>query len=186
MADEAQITALLRQAEAGEPEALDQAIAAVYSDLKQRAHGYMLRLAQRPGMLTLQPTALVNETYLRLLKQRTRYQNREHFLAIATRVMLRVLADYDRGRRAKKRGGDAILLTLGGVHAEDEGAGIDDLAETLERLESLDERKADVVKLRAIWGFEMPEIAETLEVSLTTVERDWRFARSWLAEELNA
>lgn len=183
MADEAHITALLNEAEAGDSGALDQAIAALYTDLKQRARGQMRRLANRPGMLTLQPTALVNETYLRLLKQRTRYVNRDHFLAIATRVMLRVLSDYDRDRQAQKRGGGAIMLTLSGVEASGE-TDVDNLAEALEKLEELDERKADVVKMRAVWGFEMAEIAKTLDKSLATVERDWRFARSWLAAEL--
>ena len=183
VAGEAHITALLKDAEAGDSGALDRAVAALYSDLKVRARGQMRRLANRPGMLTLQPTALVNETYLRMLKQRTQYANRDHFLAIATRVMLRVLSDYDRDRRAQKRGGGAIMLTLSGVEAGAE-TDVDNLAEALDKLEALDERKADVVKLRAVWGFEMAEIAETVGTSLATVERDWRFARSWLAEEL--
>lgn len=185
--EEGSITALLRQAEAGDAAALDAAIAVVYADLKGRARAYMHRhYGAEAARMTLQPTALVNETYLRLLKQRTRYADRGHFLAIATRVMLRVLADHQRAARARKRGGDGIRVTLSGLSftGDDAGATASDLEEALERLEALDERKADVVRLRAIWGMEMREVAETLGISLATAERDWRFAKSWLADEL--
>jgi RNA polymerase sigma factor (TIGR02999 family) len=184
---DAPITQLLQNAEAGEVGALDQVVTALYEDLRRRARSYLQRhYGAKTAGVTLQPTALVNETYLRLLKQRTRYADRGHFLAIATRVMLRVLADYQRARHAQKRGGEAVQVTLSGLGAEDGGmsATAADLADALERLEALDERKADVVRLRAIWGIEMREVADALGISLATAERDWRFARSWLADAL--
>ena len=181
-----QITALLERAQTSES-ALNEAVSALYSDLRQRA-GVYLRRHRRPGAAdaTLQPTALVNETYLRLLKQRTRYVDRGHFLAIATRVMLRVLADYQRAQRAQKRGGDAIKVTLNDMahEGDDAYAAAADLAAALDRLEALDERKANVFRLRGIWCLQMNEVAEALEISLATAERDWRFAKSWIAEEL--
>lgn len=188
MTPDSNITTLLEQAQTSES-ALNEAVSALYADLRQRA-GVYLRRNRRPGDAdaTLQPTALVNETYLRLLKQRTRYVDRGHFLGIATRVMLRVLADYQRAQRAQKRGGNDIRVTLSGVAARgddaDSAVTAADLAAALERLEELDERKADVFRLRGVWSLEMREVAEALDISLATAERDWRFARSWLAEEL--
>lgn len=188
MTQDRPITALLARAQTSES-ALNEAVAALYSDLRQRAGAY-LRRNRSPGDAdsTLQPTALVNETYLRLLKQRTRYVDRGHFLAIATRVMLRVLADHQRAQRAKKRGGRDIKVTLTDVVSTgddaDSAASATDLAAALDRLEALDERKANVFRLRGVWSLQMHEVAETLEISLATAERDWRFARSWLAAEL--
>ena len=102
--------------------------------------------------------------------------------------MFRVLIDYRRARGAEKRGGDLLRVTLTDFGDKSAGheADVVDLAAALERLDALDQRKAEVVKLRALWGLEMAEIADTLGVSLTTVERGWRFARSWLAKELDA
>lgn len=180
------ITELLERAEGGDEAALEKAIAAIYEDLRVRARSYLARYAGG-RQITLQPTVLVNETYLKLLKQNTRYANRGHFLAIATRVMLRVLIDFQRRRQAEKRGGGQIAVTLAGVGTEAGDPAVEALAlaDVLDQLEELDERKARIVKLRAIWGFDMQEIAEITEVSLSTVERDWRFAKSWLAEALD-
>jgi RNA polymerase sigma factor (TIGR02999 family) len=148
-----------------------------------------MRLAQLPGApLTLEPAALVNETFLKLLQQPTRFHNRRHLLGFASTVMLRVLVDYRRERGAKKRGGDALRVTLSGISADALGGGDEvdalDFQRALERLEGLDPRKAEIVKLRLFWGYEMTEIASLVEVSLATVERDWRFARTWLAAAL--
>jgi RNA polymerase sigma factor (TIGR02999 family) len=183
------ITVLLQQAEKGDSTALDEVVTALYEDLKRRAATYVRRyVGSGDGRITLQPTALVNETYLQLLKQRTTYANRGHFLAIATRVMLRVLVDHQRAQRAKKRGGEGIWVTLSDVHLSDDvgddAVAASALSEALDRLEALDARKANAFKLRAIWGIQMAEIAEVLDISLATAERDWRFARSWLADEL--
>ncbi len=187
MTDEAQITALLQKANEGDQASMDRAIEAIYSDLRRLAAFHIgKRYGSNAGALTLQPTALVNETYIRLLRQQVGYENRKHFLAIATRVMLRVLIDYQRARAADKRGGGQVRVTLTGIQdrKSDIAAAVADLEDALEKLESLDDRKADVVRLRAIWGMPMNEIAETMEVSIATVERDWRFAKHWLAEEL--
>ena len=179
------ITVLLQMAERGDEAALERAIAGIYEDLRGRARSYLARFANGRAV-TLQPTVLVNETYLKLLKQNTRFANRGHFLAIATRIMLRVLIDFQRRRAADKRGGGQIAVTLTGIATDsgDPATGVLALADALEQLDKLDERKARIVKLRAIWGFEMQEIADTIGASLSTVERDWRFARSWLATQL--
>jgi RNA polymerase sigma factor (TIGR02999 family) len=193
--DEGTITLLLGDVEDGRDGAMDRLMEAVYGDLERVAQRHM---AQRfgpelPGV-TLEPAALVNESFLRLIRQRTSYQNRRHFFAIATRVMLRVLTDYQRGRSAERRGGgrQRLTLPLDGPAAEDPagatcdgGAGIDveGLIRSLDRLEALDQRKADVVRLRVVWGLEMGQVSEALGISLATVERDWAFSKAWLARE---
>ena len=181
------ITRLLRQAERGQRGAMDRVAELVYADLRQRAAACLRRHhGASSSDATLQPTALVNEAYLRLIRQPRGFENRDHFFAVATKTMLRVLIDYHRERQAEKRGGDQLRVTLTGLGSAgaDPAAAVSDLASALERLEALDGRKADVVKLRAVWGLEMAEIASVLDVSLATVERDWRFARTWLADEL--
>jgi RNA polymerase sigma factor (TIGR02999 family) len=136
--------------------------------------------------VTLEPAALVNETVLKLIEHPRSFENRRHFYAYATRVMLRVLIDYQRRRAAEKRGGDRVRVTLSALSSSPEPAVTSavELAEVLDRLAALDERKAEVVQLRVFWGLELKEIASTLGVSTATVDRDWRFARRWLAWEL--
>ncbi|MHC4415657.1 MAG: ECF-type sigma factor [Planctomycetota bacterium] len=189
------ITRLLHEVDDGRRGAMDELMEAVYADLQRVAQRHM---AERfgPGLagVTLEPAALVNESFMKLIKQRKRYDNRAHFFAIATKVMLRVLLDYERRRGTAKRGGGRkrITLDLNGSAGSGRGPGlhtriaVESLVESLERLEGLDPRKADVVKLRVVWGLEMAEIAESLGVSLATVERDWSFAKAWLAREANA
>ena len=182
------ITRLLEQAESGRAGAIDEAMALMYRDL----HGAADRLlrdrygAGLPGA-TLEPAALVNETYLSLLHQRSGYQNRSHFIAIASRQMLRVLADYERGKRRQKRGGDQVRVTLTGIAAElvaGDETGVEEFAEALERLETLDPRAAEVARLHFVWGRGTDEVATLLGLSSRTIERDVRFARAWLAEAL--
>ncbi len=184
---------LLGDVEDGRDGAMDRLMEAVYGDLERVAQRHM---AQRfgpdlPGV-TLEPAALVNESFLRLIRQRTSYQNRRHFFAIATKVMLRVLTDYQRGRRAERRGGDRQRVTLpleGPVAGAAGTAGdieVEGLSRALDRLDSLDQRKADVVRLRVVWGLEMAQVAEALGISLATVERDWAFSKAWLARESSA
>lgn len=187
MAEE--ITVLLQRADAGEPGAMDALMEAVYADLERIAAGKM-RQQFGAGMagVTLEPAALVHETFLKLIDQSYRFENRRHYFALATQVMLRVLVDYHRRRGAAKRGGDQIRLTLTGI-GEDAGRqdeiAVQDIAEAIERLEALDSTRAEVVKLKVIWGFTTAEIARTLDLSTATVERYWRFARAWLAGELD-
>lgn len=183
------ITLLLEQAAAGDREALDVLVQRVYQDL-ERVAGRRLRDRFGPNLagITLEPAALVNETFLKLLRQPLRFENRRHFFAFATRVMLRALIDYERTRSAAKRGGDQVRVTLTGLGGGPEPltTGPEMVRASLAELEELDPRKAEVVALKVFWGMEMQEIAATLEVSLRTVERDWRFARSWLSSRLKA
>lgn len=188
MTEEARITVLLQQANEGDQDSMDRVIEIIYSDLRRLAAFHIRKHhGSRSAELTLQPTALVNETYLKLLRQKVGYSNREHFLAIATRLMLRVLIDHQRSKSAAKRGGDQIRVTLTGLPSDSCGAeaAAYNILNALDKLEALDRRKADVIRLRAVWGMEMSEVAESLGVSLATVERDWRFAKNWLAEELD-
>ena len=191
------VTRLLREVEDGHDGAMERLMAVVYADLERVAEKHMRQRFGRgaPGV-TLEPAALVNESWFQLIRQRCTYDNRGHFFAIATRVMLRVLTDYQRRRGAARRGGamERVTLSLAGAGAAAavRGAGpetligVDSLVAALERLEALDERKADVVKLRVVWGLVMREIAEALGFSLATVERDWAFSKAWLAREAAA
>ncbi len=189
------ITRLLRAVDEGDDGAMDGLMLAVYADLERVAQRHMAR-AFGPGLpgVTLEPAALVNESFMKLIKQRNAYDNRGQFFAIATKVMLRVLVDYQRRRSAAKRGGDRQRITLQlddhpnvkGRPSTGDPIEVGCLVTALERLESLDPRKADVVKLRVVWGLEMREIAESLGVSLATIERDWSFSKAWLAREANA
>jgi RNA polymerase sigma factor (TIGR02999 family) len=188
-----EITRLLRRANQSEAGALDDLMRAVNDELRAVAGRHMRRVFG-PGLpgVTLQPTVLVNEAFLKLIKQRQKYDNRGHFFAIATKVLLRVLMDYNRQRAAEKRGGgwvrvpldpDAHAIKAGRIE-ESDSAVVPRLLEVLERLEKLDARKADVVKYRVLFGLTIDETAEALEVAHATVERDWEFARAWLGKEL--
>jgi RNA polymerase sigma factor (TIGR02999 family) len=182
------ITQLLQEAADGRKGALDDVMTVVYADLERLAGKHMRReFGAEFDALTLEPAALVNETFLKLVQQRNEFENRGQFFAIATKLMLRALVDYHRAREAKKRGGGQVRVTLTGVAdaaASEPSTTIPALVEALERLEVLDERKAEVVKLRIIWGFEVAEIADILGVSVPTVKRDWRFSRNWIADAL--
>jgi RNA polymerase sigma factor (TIGR02999 family) len=182
------ITRLLNEAHEGRKGALDEVMELVYADLNRLAEK---RLHQQFGPdlagITLEPAALVHETYLKLIKQRKRYDSRGHFFAIATRVMQRILLDYHRKKSRQRRGGDQIRVSLSGVArraGEEPSAEIPAFVEALDKLGNLDQRTGDVTKLRLIWGLTVPEIAEAIELSVATVEREWRFARKWLAAEL--
>ena len=191
------ITRLLKDVNEGRGGALDSLMKAVYDDLQQVAERHMTQRFGRglPGV-TMEPAALVNESFLKIIKQRNTYDNRGQFFAIATRIMLRVLVDYQRQRAAGKRGGDLQRITLSlaegpqsvpanGDTDDDTLINVDTLVETLGRLEELDARKADVVKMKVVWGLQMREIAHSLGVSLATVERDWTFSKAWLARDAN-
>ncbi len=188
------ITLLLREVEKGRKGALDRLMTAVYADLAQRAQVHLRRqFGDRAEAITLEPAALVNESFMKLICQRKAYDNRGQFFAIATRSMLRVLVDYRRKRKAAKRGGADTHITLVlDEHQVAEGRQrrldlieVEQLTEALEKLESLDPRKADVVKMRVVWGLDITAIANSLDVSRSTVERDWRFAKAWLADEVD-
>jgi len=187
------ITRLLKDVHEGRGGALDDLMKAVYDDLQHVAERHMTqRFGHNLPGVTMEPAALVNESFMMLIRQRKAYDNRGQFFAIATRMMLRVLVDYRRKHQAAKRGGAVTRIRL--VLDERQVAyerqrrldpiELEELAEALKRLESLDPRKAEVVKMRVVWGLRVPEIAESLGVSASTVERDWRFAKAWLADQV--
>ena len=188
MNDSAPLTSLLERVYEGDDTALEDLMSEVYLDLKRLADKHMRQHfgAQLAGV-TLEPSALVNETFLRLIKQRQKYDNRGHFFAIATRLMMRVLMDYHRTRSAKKRAGDQIRVTLSGIGeavTTDPVADVADLQAAFEELEEIDSRTADVLKLRVVWGLTVQEVSESLSISVSTVEREWRFAKRWLKKRL--
>jgi RNA polymerase sigma factor (TIGR02999 family) len=178
------ITALLVAWGRGEEAALQQLIPLVHRELHQIARRCLK--GERPGH-TLQPTALVNEAYLRLVDvRRVSWKNRTHFLAMSARLMRRVLVDFARSRHYQKRGGGAVKVSLDEAHGVSTGPGQDLVAldEALATLSAIDERKVRVVEMRFFGGLTVEQIAAVLHVSRETVLRDWRLARAWLMQEL--
>jgi RNA polymerase sigma factor (TIGR02999 family) len=182
------ITVLLQRAHRGDAAALDAVTRAVQSDLEGHARRLLAgHRGPRDRPVTLEPRDLVQETFLKLLEQRNEYQNRQHFFAIATRVMLRALIDYHKTHGRQKRFGGQVRVSLSALDAR--GAdppitAVPDLVAALEELERMDPRLAEAVQLRALWGMTALEAADVLGVSRATVDRDWRFARAWLATRL--
>jgi RNA polymerase sigma factor (TIGR02999 family) len=141
---------------------------------------------ERPGQ-TLQATALVNEAYIRLVDvQHVNWQNRTHFLAMAARLMRRVLVDIARSKHYQKRGGDAARVTFdeGLMAASETSQDLVALDDALEALSKFDERKGRVIELRFFGGLSVEETAAVLKVSPDTVIRDWRLAKAWLLREM--
>jgi len=136
---------------------------------------------------SLQATALVNEAYMRLIDvQHVNWQNRAHFLAMAARLMRRILVDYARSKGYQKRGGAAVRITLdemnmAGIEPDRDLVALDD---ALNELAKVDERKGKVVELRFFGGLSVEETADVLDVSVETVMRDWKLAKAWLLREL--
>lgn len=184
--DRERITALLRQWRGGDPVALDQLMPVVHGELRRLARRHLRGKARDR---TLQPTALVNEIYLRLAALHAiAWQDRAHFFAMASRLMRRVLVDAARSRRAEKRGRNRVRVTFDEAFlpAPPHGAAPDILAldEALTGLAAHDDRKARVVELRFFGGLNVEETAAVLGVSVETVARDWRFAKLWLRREI--
>ncbi|HEY3351519.1 MAG TPA: sigma-70 family RNA polymerase sigma factor [Thermoanaerobaculia bacterium] len=178
------VTRMLREWSAGDPSAADRLLPVVYGELRRLAAGYLKR--ERTGH-TLQPTALVNEAWMKLAGQNAPWQNRAHFLGVAAGAMRRVLVDHARRRQAQKRGGNDLRVTLtDGVIASGAGNEIDlvRLDGALERLAALDERQARMVTMRFFAGLTVEETAEALGVSEKTVKRDWAAAKAFLLREL--
>ena len=178
------ITRLLHAWQEGDAGARDRLFVLVYEELRRRA-GVQFR-RERQGH-TLRPTALVNEAYLRLMGQdRVRWQNRAQFFAIASEMMRRVLVDHARERKAAKREGSAVRVALEDDVATTQAREVDLIAldGALDELAAMDPRQSRVVELRFFGGLDLAEIAEVLEVSRATVDRDWRFARTWLYRRL--
>ena len=180
------VTQLLRQWSHGDDAALAELTPLVYEQLRRLAHHYME--GERPGH-TLQTTALVNEAYLRLADQTNpNWQSRAHFFAVAARAMRGILVNYAKSNQAQKRGGGAARIELdeAAILSPKQSKEIVDLHEAIERLGTLDSRKAQVVELKFFGGLNYDEIAEVLKVARRTVRRDWEFARLWLYRELHS
>jgi RNA polymerase sigma-70 factor, ECF subfamily len=178
------VTLLLKQVATGNQDAAAQLTPLVYKELHRVAQNH-LRL-ERPDH-TLQPTALVHETYLKLVAQRdANWQNRAHFFAVASQLMRRILVDYARARLRAKRGGKHVKLPLDKVFIISPGHCDELLAldESLERLARLDARQSRVVELRFFGGLSVEEAAKVLGVSSKTVKREWSTAKAWLYGEL--
>ena len=182
----ADVTGLLLAWGRGDQSAADRLVAAVYDELRRQADRAMRR---EGGAHTLQATALVHESYLRLVDQRqVEWRNRAHFFAIASTVMRRILVDHARARLTAKRGGGVVPITLAGAAhgGAQETDDVDLLAlhEALERLATLDPRAAEIMELRFFSGLEVEEIASLLGVSEPTIKRDTRAAKAYLQREL--
>jgi RNA polymerase sigma-70 factor, ECF subfamily len=181
------ITELLANLRSGDPRAEAILVPRIYDELRRLARAQMRR---ERGNHTLQPTALVNEAYERLIQasqQGVAWQSRVHFFAMTAQVMRHILVDYARAKSAQKRGAFRQQVTLeDDLHAS-EGQSLDVLAlnEALERLAKLDQRQSRVVELRFFGGLTFEEIAEVQEVAVRTVKRDWTIARSWLYSQLS-
>jgi RNA polymerase sigma factor (TIGR02999 family) len=184
--DQARITALLQRWQAGDRAALDCLMPVVHAELRQLARIHMRREAIG---LTLQPTALVNEAYVRMTELcAMTWQDRAHFFAMASRLMRRVLVDAGRARHARKRGGSAIRVTwdenrMAG-RRPDPASDVLALDAALTALAAVHDRKARVVELRFFGGLTVAEAAAVLGVSAETVARDWRTAKLWLLREI--
>lgn len=168
----------------GDRAALDELMPLVYEELRRVAHG---RLRGEGTIDVLQTTALVNETYLRLVAApNVSWANRAHFFSVAAQIMRHVLVDAARTRKAVKRGGGIRLVPLDEIDAPAEGRGVDLLAldDALEALGRQDPRKVRVVELRYFAGLDVAETAAVLSVSADTVTRDWQMARLFLVREL--
>ncbi len=180
-----QITQLLKQWSDGDAEVLDDLMPLVYVELRRQASGYLRR--ERSNH-TLQPTALINEVYLKLIDQRdVKWQNRAHFFAIAAQAMRRILVDYARERKREKRGGAAENLPLDEaltIVSQEKSVDLVALDEALNKLAKFDERQAKVVELRYFSGLSIDETAEVLNVSNVTIRRDWNMAKAWLHQEI--
>jgi RNA polymerase sigma-70 factor (ECF subfamily) len=184
MSSPSEITTLLIDWSKGDKSALDRLFPLVERELHRLAHSYMRR--EDPDH-TLQTTALINETYLRLIDQnKVQWQNRAHFFGIAAQIMRRILLNYARDHHRKKRGGHAVQVSLSDVAIMSEAKSSELIAldEALEKLALVDDRKSRVVELRYFGGLSVDETAEVLGVSTVTVNRDWKMARAWLSREI--
>jgi RNA polymerase sigma factor (TIGR02999 family) len=178
-----EITVLLRRAQWGDESTLKALIELVYPELHSLARAYFRR--ERPDHV-LQPTALVNEAYLRLLShEHHNWRNRAHFFGAAAQIMRRILVDYARASRAQKRGADRVALSdIADPVAVGLSAEMLALDEALNDLETISARQARIVELRYFAGLSVSETAEALGVNARTVDRDWAAARTWLRRRL--
>ena len=178
------MTALLQRASDGDDQARAALFDVLYSELRKLAEAAMRR--ERSDH-TLQPTALVHETYVRLAGDAGRFENRAHFFGVAASAMRRVLVDHARKVRSEKRGGDRARLeiTLSGLAREDDPELLLALDEALTALEAEDARSAEVARLRFFAGLSIEDVSQALSIAPRTVARDWAFARARLTQLLS-
>lgn len=184
MTEQAEITQLLEATSLGGEDAARKLMPLVYNELHALAARH---LRSEPVNHTLQPTALVNEAFLKLISQsRVSYKGRLHFFAIGSKLMRRILVDHARKKKRDKRGGKRVRIELIGDLPAENAFDEEILAvhEALEKLERLDPRQAQIVQLRFFGGMKMDEIAAELGVSKRTVEGEWTMVRAWLKREL--
>lgn len=185
MDPQGEVTALLAAWAKGDQTALNRLIPLVYDELHRiarRAWG------EQHSYQTLQPTALINEVYLKLANaENATFQDRVHFLAVSCTAMRQVLVNHAKGRLSAKRGGGRAQISIDEVQpaVHQEASEIIALHEALDALHTFDPRKAKVVEMRYFGGLSIDETAAALGVSVGTVNRDWRLARSWLIREMN-
>ena len=177
------VTALLRAWSEGDEKALERLMPLVYKELRRVASSY---LSQERAGHTLQTTALINEAFVRLTKQKVEWKNRAHFFGVAAQMMRRVLVDYGRGQKAVKRGGAEWKIGVEETEAvqQPRDAEIIALDRALDRLTALDPRQARIVELRYFGGLTIQETAQVLGVSTATVKDDWSLAKAWLYREM--
>ena len=178
------VTQLLARWKDGDEAALQQLVPIVHEELRRLAQRQMA--GERPGH-TLQPTALVNEAYLRLVNlKQMQWQNRAHFFAMGARLMRRILVDFARSRGYQKRGGGAqqVSFTEALDVADGQPTDVVALNDALEALAEVNERQGRIVELRFFGGLSVEETAEVLNVSRETVKRDWKVAKMWLLRQL--
>jgi RNA polymerase sigma factor (TIGR02999 family) len=180
-----EITVLLHEWSDGKPAAVDHLFELVYPQLRRIA-GALFR-GERPENL-LQPTCVVNELFLRLIRQRSlRFEDRAHFYNLSARLMRRILVDQARSEgRRKRNGGINVPLDQGMAWVDAKSAEVMDIERVLEELEAMDERKCRMVELRFFLGFTAEETAELMNISKASVDRDLKFVRAWLYDKLHA
>lgn len=183
MPDDLNLSQLLAGWAGPDGEARDALVTLTYDELRRIAHRYLR--GERVGH-TLQTTALVNEAYLRMIElDRMQWKGRAHFFAMAATLMRRILVDYARQRGREKRGGEITIVPLDGHDAPAQPPmTIEALDAALERLAALDAQQARIVELRFFGGLNVDETASALEISPSTVKRDWASAKAWLMIEL--
>lgn len=181
MAAPGDATTLLARWSSGDKAALDEVVAILYEEM----HRIAARQVRGERAITVQPTSLVNEVYLRLIGlQKIDWQDRGHFLAMFARVARRTLVDDARKRNAGKRGGVSVTLSDDRIGRTSGGLGVLEIDQLLEKLAQLDAVAADIVELRVFGGMSIEEAAAQLGISDSTVSRKWRAGKAWLANEI--
>ena len=177
------VSELLVRWRAGDREALEKLVPLVYKELREIAHYHLQR--ERPGH-TLQSAALVHEAYLRLADRKPfEADNRAHFLAVASRLMRQILVDYARSHAAAKRGADLrVELDAAMILPQERNAEVIALDAALKTLSEIDEQQGQIVEMRFFGGLSIEEIGEVLDISRSTVKREWNVAKAWLVREM--